>query len=113
MRPSVRSGSSLRPIPEPTSKPRKSRTLRTPRPVAKAPARIRRPKCGASAKEDPMTPNELRPLLEALLFASDSPLTLSLLVETTGAEAIEVSNALETLREEFDRQDRGVQLSEI
>lgn len=60
-----------------------------------------------------MTPDELRPLLEALLFASDSPLTLSLLVETTGADAMDVSNALERLREDFDRQERGVQLSEI
>jgi segregation and condensation protein B len=60
-----------------------------------------------------MTPDELRPLLEALLFASDSPLTLSLLVETTGADAMDVSNALEHLREEMDRQERGVQLVEI
>jgi len=60
-----------------------------------------------------MTPDELRPLLEALLFASDSPLTLSLLVETTGADAMDVSNALEHLREDLDRQERGVQLAEI
>ena len=60
-----------------------------------------------------MTPHELRPLLEALLFASDSPLTLSLLVETTGADPMDVSTALEALREEFDRQERGVQLAEI
>jgi len=60
-----------------------------------------------------MTPDELRPLLEALLFASDSPLTLSLLVETTGADAMDVSNALEHLREDLDRQERGVQLVEI
>jgi len=60
-----------------------------------------------------MSPDELRPLLEALLFASDSPLTLSLLVETTGADAMEVSNALEALREDFDRQERGVQVVEI
>src|SRR5262249_58032792 len=60
-----------------------------------------------------MTPDELRPLLEALLFASDSPLTLSLLVETVGADAMDVSNALEVLREELDRAHRGVQLVEI
>lgn len=60
-----------------------------------------------------MTPDELRPLLEALLFASDSPLTLSLLVETTGADAMDVSNALEALRVEFDRAQRGVQVVEI
>lgn len=60
-----------------------------------------------------MPPDELRPLLEALLFASDSPLTLSLLVETVGADAMDVSNALEALREDLDRQERGVQLVEI
>ena len=60
-----------------------------------------------------MSPDELRPLLEALLFASDSPLTLSLLVETIGAEPMDIANALEALREEFDRQERGVQLAEI
>jgi segregation and condensation protein B len=60
-----------------------------------------------------MPPDELRPLLEALLFASDSPLTLSLLVETTGADAMDVAHALEALREDLDRQERGVQLVEI
>jgi segregation and condensation protein B len=60
-----------------------------------------------------MTPDELRPLLEALLFASDSPLTLSLLVETTGADAMDVSTALESLREDLDKNERGVQLAEI
>jgi segregation and condensation protein B len=60
-----------------------------------------------------MPPDELRPLLEALLFASDSPLALSLLVETTGADAMDVAHALEALREDLDRQERGVQLVEI
>jgi segregation and condensation protein B len=60
-----------------------------------------------------MTPDELRPLLEALLFASDSPLTLSLLVETIGAEPMDIAHALEALRVAMDREERGVQLVEI
>ena len=60
-----------------------------------------------------MPTDELQTLLEALLFASDSPLSLSLLVETTGAEPIAVAAALEALRESLDRDDRGVQLEEM
>ena len=60
-----------------------------------------------------MQPDELRALLEALLFASDSPLSLSLLVETVGADPMDVANALEALREELDRGHRGVQLVEM
>lgn len=60
-----------------------------------------------------MPTDELQMLLEALLFASDSPLSLSLLVETTGAEPIAVAAALEALRESLDRGDRGVQLEEM
>jgi segregation and condensation protein B len=60
-----------------------------------------------------MPTDELESLLEALLFASDSPLSLSLLVETTGAEPIAVAAALEALRLELDKSERGVQLEEM
>jgi segregation and condensation protein B len=56
---------------------------------------------------------ELCAVVEALLFASDSPLTLSLLVETTGAEPLAVARALEELRAAYDVGERGVQLSEM
>jgi segregation and condensation protein B len=58
-------------------------------------------------------PTELRAILEALLFASDSPLSLSLLVDTTGADPLEAAEALHRLREEYDRDQRGVQLTEM
>jgi segregation and condensation protein B len=57
--------------------------------------------------------SELRAILEALLFASDSPLSLSLLVETTGAEPLEIARALEELGAEYDGGGHGVQLSEM
>jgi len=58
-------------------------------------------------------PTELRAILEALLFASDSPLSLVLLVDTTGADPMEVAEALHRLGEEYDTQRRGVQLTEM
>jgi segregation and condensation protein B len=58
-------------------------------------------------------PTELRAILEALLFASDSPLSLSLLVDTIGADPLEVAEALQRLREAYDSERHGVQLTEM
>jgi segregation and condensation protein B len=51
--------------------------------------------------------------VEALLFASESPLSLAVLAEALGAEALEVAEALESLRRHFDEAGHGVRLSEM
>jgi segregation and condensation protein B len=58
-------------------------------------------------------PLRLEPAVEALLFASDSPLSLSLLCEALDAPAHEVVLALETLRKGYEVRGAGVELREI
>lgn len=60
-----------------------------------------------------MAESELRAIVEALLFASDSPLTLSLLAETTGADPLAVAQAADELRDRYDAGGHGVQVSEM
>jgi segregation and condensation protein B len=52
-------------------------------------------------------------VVEALLFASDSPLSLSLLTETTGQDPKLLAQALEDLRCKLDESGHGVQLTEM
>lgn len=60
-----------------------------------------------------METTELRAIVEALLFASDSPLSLSLLAETTGADPLEVAQAADALRAQYEAAGHGVQVSEM
>jgi segregation and condensation protein B len=60
-----------------------------------------------------MPPSNLQAALEALLFSSDQPLSLSLLVEALGAPPDEVSAALGRLGEEYAARGAGVELREI
>ena len=60
-----------------------------------------------------MAAAELVPVLEALLFASDTPLTLVQLVEATDAEPADVSEALLALQQAVDEGGRGVRLAEM
>ncbi len=60
-----------------------------------------------------MERHELTPLLEALLFASDQPLTVNAMVKAVDderAQAAEVRAALEALVETYDFQERGFRL---
>ena len=56
---------------------------------------------------------QLPSAVEALLFASDSPLTLTLLAESLQADPLDVAEALESVRRLLDEARRGVQLSEM
>lgn len=60
-----------------------------------------------------MPPQNLEAALEALLFSSDQPLTLSLLVEALDAEAAAISEALVTLGAAYAARGAGVELREI
>ena len=60
-----------------------------------------------------MAGSELRTIVEALLVASDSPLSLSLLAETTGADPLAVAQAADELRALYDAGGHGVQVGEM
>ena len=60
-----------------------------------------------------MPPLQLIPALEALLFSSDQPLTLTLLSESVESEAEAVRAALHELGDAYTARDAGVELREI
>src|SRR5215471_5901839 len=60
-----------------------------------------------------MPPVHLRSAVEALLFSSDQPLTLSLLAEALDAPAERVSEALEELGADYKARQAGVELREM
>ncbi len=55
----------------------------------------------------------LKPILEALLFAADVPLPLSLLAESCETDPGPVAEALSALGADYDAGGRGVRLAEI
>lgn len=60
-----------------------------------------------------MEPHDLVPLVEALLFAADEPMTVRALTRAVGEEGvtgIEVKRALEALAAAYDFQERGFRL---
>src|SRR6185369_7549131 len=60
-----------------------------------------------------MPPVHLRSAVEALLFSSDQPLTLSLLAEALDAPAERVSEALQELGTDYKARESGVELREM
>jgi len=60
-----------------------------------------------------MPPSNLQAALEALLFSSDQPLSLSLLAESLDAPHDEVAGVLARLGEEYAARNAGVELREI
>lgn len=60
-----------------------------------------------------MQPHELVPLLEALLFAADQPLTVRALTRAVGEESVtgsDIKSALNALRVAYEFQERGFRL---
>jgi segregation and condensation protein B len=63
-----------------------------------------------------MQPDELTPLVEALLFVSDQPLTVPALTKAVGDQGVtsdEVRKVLELLGEGYDAQPRGFKLVKL
>ncbi len=58
-------------------------------------------------------PAEIRPVVEALLFATNQPLTIKRLTEITGREKREILQAIDNLRNEYDGTNRAFQIEEI
>ncbi|MHC4197467.1 MAG: SMC-Scp complex subunit ScpB [Planctomycetota bacterium] len=58
-------------------------------------------------------PTEIRPVVEALLFATNQPLTIKRLTEITGREKREILQAIDDLRNEYDGTNRAFQIDEI
>ncbi len=56
---------------------------------------------------------ELKPLLEAVLFVAEEPLTVDKLAEITGSAAREVRAGLDELQREYQASDRGLQVMSI
>jgi segregation and condensation protein B len=56
---------------------------------------------------------ELKPLLEAVLFVAEEPLTADKLAEITGAAVREVRAGLDELQREYRASDRGLQVMSI
>jgi segregation and condensation protein B len=60
-----------------------------------------------------MPPSNLRSAVEALLFSSDQPLTLALLVDALESTEDELREALKALGDEYDAREAGVALREM
>jgi segregation and condensation protein B len=60
-----------------------------------------------------MEPNELKPVLEALLFAAEMPLTLEQLAEATESETAPILEALQSLAADWAQPGRGLRLAEM
>jgi len=54
-----------------------------------------------------------KPLVEALIFASDGPIKLERLAEVLDAEAADIRGALDALRDDYDTQQRAFFLHEV
>lgn len=60
-----------------------------------------------------MPPSNLRSAVEALLFASDQPLTLLLIAEALESDPADVAGALQALGGEYAARDAGIELREM
>jgi len=60
-----------------------------------------------------MEPIELKPILEALLFAAETPLTLELLAEACESETAPVLEGLTLLQADWAQPGRGLRLAEM
>lgn len=67
-----------------------------------------------TARLQALEERELKAILESLLFVSAEPISLERLMVALGTVSkIELTHALQSLREDFDREGRGVQLVEL
>jgi segregation and condensation protein B len=61
-----------------------------------------------------MEREELKPIVESLLFVADGPLTIQRLREVLeGASQEDIRSALEELRDDLESQHRGIRLAEV
>ena len=60
-----------------------------------------------------MEPDQLKPVLEALLFAAEAPVPASLLADATETDLQAVSEGLLALAADYDAGGRGIRLTEI
>jgi segregation and condensation protein B len=60
-----------------------------------------------------MAPTNLKAVLEALLFSSDTPLSLDLMCQTVEADPGEIVMLLDEMGREYERDERGFRLKQI
>lgn len=71
------------------------------------------PDSGGEPTLDLVDPDRLRRALEAVLLVVDEPVGLTALAQTLGVPKPDVLTALQSLREEYDRNERGMDLREV
>lgn len=60
-----------------------------------------------------MTPQEIKPIVESLLFAAGAPVALRRLSEVIGVAQAEIKPAIALLQEEYNTPGRGIALAEV
>jgi segregation and condensation protein B len=60
-----------------------------------------------------MTPQEIKPIVESLLFAAGAPVALRRLAEVIGVAQAEIKPAIALLQEEYNAPGRGIALAEV
>lgn len=60
-----------------------------------------------------MTPQEIKPIVESLLFAAGAPVALRRLAEVIGVAQAEIKSAIALLHEEYNVPSRGIALAEV
>jgi segregation and condensation protein B len=60
-----------------------------------------------------MTPQEIKPIVESLLFAAGAPVALRRLAEVIGVAQAELKLAIALLQEEYNAPGRGITLAEV
>ena len=60
-----------------------------------------------------MSEDNVRVVIEALLFASEKPLTLERIKGVLGLETDQIRRELETLKSEYEKSKRGIRITEI
>ncbi|MCX7785496.1 MAG: SMC-Scp complex subunit ScpB [candidate division WOR-3 bacterium] len=68
---------------------------------------------GASSVNQPETTPTLKNIVEALLFAADSPLTLSKLIEITNRNAEDIMSVIEELNQEYEASKRTFRIEKV
>ena len=60
-----------------------------------------------------MDPLQSKAIVEALVFAADEPVSLEAIAEILEVERADVETTLTRIREDYEKADRGLRLSEV
>ncbi len=63
--------------------------------------------------QEPRTKNRLTTILESILFVASKPLAIRDIAKSTGEKEASIREALDTVKERYNRKDSGIQILEI